>query len=103
MLSNLGEVTFYKIKDALLPIFDDFVLSYTTGISKPDPRAYELAATRLGLEPEECIFIDNDPNNCRAAATVGMQAVVFTDTLALRKELGLLLADTDHQAPLRAE
>jgi HAD superfamily hydrolase (TIGR01509 family) len=103
MLSNLGEATFHNIKDEIMPFFDDFVLSFSTGISKPDPRAFILAAERLRTAPAECVFIDDDPDNCQAAAATGMRAIVFQDAMSLRKELSLLLADANDQAPLGTE
>lgn len=100
MLSNQGKMTFQYIKDALMPRFDDFVLSFDTGILKPDRRVFMLAAERLRVAPGECVFIDDDPHNSEAATACGMKAVTFTDVASLRRELGLLLADADNEAPL---
>lgn len=61
-------------------LLDDTVLSYTTGLVKPDPAIYNLTANRLGVLSEECIFIDDIERYCTAAADVGMHPVWHTDS-----------------------
>jgi len=58
-------------------LFDDIVCSAEVGMAKPEPAIYVLAAERLGLEPRECVFIDDLDTNVDAARRVGMQAVHF--------------------------
>src|SRR5690606_22359909 len=38
-------------------LFDDMVLSYKTGITKPDPHIFEVSCANLGVEPSQAIFI----------------------------------------------
>jgi putative hydrolase of the HAD superfamily len=60
----------------LAPHVDDVVLSCAVGLSKPDPRIYELACERLGVEPGECVFVGDGANDELAGAQrVGMRAV----------------------------
>lgn len=47
------------------------------GVAKPDRRAYEIAAERLGVDPADCLFIDDSEANVLAAREVGMRAEVF--------------------------
>jgi len=55
---------------------DDAVFSCDVGISKPDPRIYELACERLGVEPSECLFVGDGANDeLPGAERVGMTAV----------------------------
>jgi putative hydrolase of the HAD superfamily len=55
---------------------DDVVLSCAVGLSKPDPRIYRLACERLGVRPEECLFVGDGANDELAGAErVGMKAV----------------------------
>lgn len=62
-----------------LRLFDEAVLSYQIGVLKPDPRAYEAIADRLGVLPNECIFIDDQPAFCEGAKAYGMEAIVYRD------------------------
>ena len=57
--------------------FDDIICSAVVGLAKPDPRIYQLAAERLRLPPEECVFIDDLERNVEAARQAGMSAVHF--------------------------
>ena len=63
---------------AIHGLFDDIVCSAEVGMAKPDPAIFVLAADRLGLEPRECVFVDDLDTNVDAARKVGMQAVLFS-------------------------
>jgi putative hydrolase of the HAD superfamily len=70
---------------ALIPVdelFDVVVDSSVVGLRKPDPRIYELTCERLGLPPEECIFVDDLECNVEAAAALGIEVVHCTDPTA---------------------
>jgi putative hydrolase of the HAD superfamily len=55
---------------------DDVVLSCAVGLSKPDPRIYELACERLDVRPDECLFVGDGANDELAGAErVGLRAV----------------------------
>lgn len=58
-----------------LMIFDD-----EEGISKPDERIYLLALDRLGLRPEEVLFIDDKRENVEAARRLGIASILFSNT-----------------------
>jgi putative hydrolase of the HAD superfamily len=60
-------------------IFELVVDSAFVGMRKPDPEIYELTLQGLGLDGAECLFVDDLPQNCDAARTAGMQAVVYRD------------------------
>lgn len=60
-------------------ICDFIVYSHECGFSKPDRRIYELAWQRLGLQPEEIIFLDDAERNIDAARELGMKAILFRD------------------------
>jgi putative hydrolase of the HAD superfamily len=57
--------------------FDDVISSADVGLAKPDHAIYRLAAERLGLPVEECLFIDDTERNVVAAREVGMAAIHF--------------------------
>jgi putative hydrolase of the HAD superfamily len=71
-----GDVEDVWEESALAPHLDDVVLSCSVGLRKPDPRIYLLACERLGVEPDECLFVGDGANDELAgAARVGMRAV----------------------------
>jgi glucose-1-phosphatase len=57
--------------------FDEIIISAEVGISKPDPRIYRLAVQRLGVLPQEAVFVDDFPHNVQAAREVGLQGILF--------------------------
>ena len=56
-------------------LFDVLVISGEEGIRKPEPAIYELAADRLGLPPDEIVFVDDLPHNLEPARDLGMATV----------------------------
>jgi epoxide hydrolase-like predicted phosphatase len=75
-------------------LFDDIVCSAEVGMAKPDPAIYQLAAERLELAPDECVFVDDWDKNIEAARATGMTAVLYQldkghDLAALLAEAGV--------------
>ena len=68
-------------------LFDDIISSAVVGVAKPKHEIYEMAAKRLELPAEECVFIDDAEHNVIAAREVGMMAIHF------RVHQGDVLAD----------
>lgn len=71
------------VRDTLLnsteqKLFDDMVMSFEVGMTKPDPRIFRLACDRLGVEPVQAIFIDDNQSFCMAASDEGMQAIEYS-------------------------
>jgi putative hydrolase of the HAD superfamily len=76
-------------REQLAQLFDAWVISGEVGIRKPDPAIYELAAERLGLPPEQCVFVDDLPGNLKPARALGMATVVHRgDAAATLAEVG---------------
>ncbi|HWC83508.1 MAG TPA: HAD-IA family hydrolase [Pseudonocardiaceae bacterium] len=71
-------------------LFDAIVLSGQVGVAKPNPGIYLMAAEQLGLIPEQCVFVDDLPENVRGAVQVGMVGIHHTDPRATLDELAIL-------------
>lgn len=56
-------------------MFDAVVISGEVGLRKPEPAIYRLAAQRIGLDPEQCVFVDDLAPNVRGAVDVGMVGI----------------------------
>jgi epoxide hydrolase-like predicted phosphatase len=56
-------------------LVDEIVYSHEAGMSKPDQRIYALACERLGIGPEDALFLDDSDVCCAGAREYGMQAV----------------------------
>ncbi len=71
--------------------FDEVIISAEVGLAKPDPRIYHLALMRLGVAPNQAVFVDDFVENVVAAQAVGMHAVHFRDPSQALTELTQLL------------
>jgi epoxide hydrolase-like predicted phosphatase len=73
-------------------IFDDIVDSSVVGLRKPDARIFRMAAERLGVKPQECVFLDDVPSNVQGAEAVGMAGIVVEDPWRAIEDLDRVLA-----------
>jgi len=76
-------------------LFDDIVISYKVGVTKPNPAIYRLALEHLGVKPEEAIFIDDIEVYCDAARAVGIRAIFYENFEQMESELEPLLTISD--------
>ena len=69
-LSNFGDETFERTRQGLpfLNTFDRSYISGRLGVSKPDPRIYEIVEADCGLPPGDLLFTDDRADNIAAAA-----------------------------------
>lgn len=56
--------------------FDLVVLSDEVGLTKPDPKIYQLALDKLQITAEECIYVDDLSRNLTPATELGMKTVL---------------------------
>ncbi|WP_194914262.1 HAD family hydrolase [Catenulispora rubra] len=64
----------------LTELADTSVISGEVGVRKPSRAIYELACTRLGVEPSECVMIDDLEHNLQGAARLGIIGLHHTDS-----------------------
>lgn len=89
VLSNTCEVHASHVRSSydVLGLFDALVLSHEVGMTKPDPRIYDLAADAAGCAPGDCFFTDDVPDYVAAARRRGLDAETFTDAGSLARAL----------------
>jgi epoxide hydrolase-like predicted phosphatase len=73
----------YPIADA----FDVIVGSALERVMKPDPRIYQRCLERLGVLPQEAVFIDDFAHNIAGAQAVGMAGLLYTRAIDVASEL----------------
>jgi putative hydrolase of the HAD superfamily len=61
-------------------LFDVIVISAEEGVRKPDARIFERTLARLGVAPDEAVFVDDFPVNVAGARAAGLHALQFTGT-----------------------
>ncbi len=89
MLSNTDVERFEFIRKCFPEVlmFDAYVLSYEVGSIKPDRRIYEVALEKAQAAPQECVFIDDRPENITAARGLGIRTIHLLEQTDLEKEL----------------
>jgi len=71
----------------LRSLFDYFICSGYVHEMKPAAGIYKAAIDISGFAPETALLIDDKAENCKAAAALGMEAVVFESPVQLRGAL----------------
>ena len=90
LISNSwGGVSYDRV--ATDDLFDAVVISGEVGVNKPEPEIFRLGAERLGVAPEECVFVDDLRENCTGAEAVGMAAILHRGPDTTVPELERLL------------
>ena len=91
ILSNMGpDVLRTMLQDfAWLANFNQLTWSCDLGIAKPDPAIYALTCEKLGVQPNEALFLDDKIENVRGAEAFGLQALQFTTIAQLRHDLAV--------------
>ncbi len=77
----------------LADLFDVVVISAEVGLAKPDPRIYRLALDRLGVSPQEALFIDDAAENVEAAVALGLRGLRFVNSDQVLDELQTVLRE----------
>jgi FMN phosphatase YigB (HAD superfamily) len=82
------EIPDYLKTDGLTDYFKTVVLSSKVGIRKPNPEIYWEAARMIGVEPEKCVYVGDNPvrdvEGTRAAG-YGMM-IIMSEPATLKKE-----------------
>ncbi len=69
--------------------FDAWTFSCVEGTAKPERQIYEIAVDKLGLDGEQCVFIDDSSTYINGAVEANLKGIVFSSleqtTQALRK------------------
>ena len=72
-------------------LFDAVVISGDVGLHKPQPEIFVLGAERIGVAPEDCVFVDDLRENCAGAEAVGMKAILHRGSAGTLPQLEELL------------
>lgn len=90
-LTNWSMETFPAARErfGILQMIDRYVVSGAEGFIKPDARLFRVLLDRYHLKAEECVFVDDNPDNVAAANALGMEGIVFNGADSLRKHLGI--------------
>lgn len=83
ILSNWDAESFQLLKELnpeFFALFNGIVISGEVNTIKPEPAIYHYLLKTYGLDPKNCIFIDDRPENIEAAQKLGIQGVLCTSS-----------------------
>jgi putative hydrolase of the HAD superfamily len=72
-------------------LFSTIVFSRDVGFIKPQRDIYHIAAAKLGVPVEDCLFIDDQKSHVAGARGAGMDALLYTSVTKLREGLAKFL------------
>jgi putative hydrolase of the HAD superfamily len=84
-------------------LFDVVVISAEVGMRKPEERIFRHTAALLGLEPQECVFIDDVEANITAAQAIGLAGLHHREPAATLAQLADLIGALPGQEPAAEE
>lgn len=92
-ISNYSDELITKTLDCLyfVPLLNGGIISAREKLIKPEPEIYELLCRRFEVSPQECVFIDDMPDNITGAENVGMSGILFKNYEQARADLDDLL------------
>ena len=74
-------------EEGVLALFDQVVESSVEGVRKPDPAFYERALQRVGVQPDQVVFLDDLGINLKPARAMGMQTIKVVDPMVAMQTL----------------
>lgn len=94
-LSNYSKKAYDECGESLsfMQYMDGGLVSFRTGMTKPDPKFYELFLKEFELKAEECVFVDDTEGNVTAAEKLGFKGICFKTYDDLMKQIGQLSED----------
>jgi len=67
--------------------FDGGIISYKENLLKPESEIYEKLILKYDINPGETIFIDDTKVNLEGAEKLGLETILFTNSIELRENL----------------
>jgi putative hydrolase of the HAD superfamily len=59
----------------VMTLFDHVIESAKIGLRKPDPRIYQMMIETLGVDPKNCVYLDDLGVNLKPARAMGMTTI----------------------------
>jgi FMN phosphatase YigB (HAD superfamily) len=89
VLSNVSLERFERIKQepeiaSVFSFFDDIVISGMTPYRKPDHQLFTYFCQQYNLQPADCIFIDDKPENLHGAQAASIHKTILCSNFDLQ-------------------
>lgn len=77
--TDIERATKYLEKVGLKEYFDRVISATMVDEGKPSPKVYQYAVSQLGLQPEECVAVEDAPNGIESAYRAGCRVIMVPD------------------------
>jgi putative hydrolase of the HAD superfamily len=84
-IGSLGGRSLYVAE--VMALFDHVIESAKIGLRKPDPRIYQMMVEALGVDPKNCVYLDDLGVNLKPAREMGMKTIKVTNASQAINEL----------------
>ncbi len=91
LTNNVREWSSFWRESIPVDLFDVVVDSCEVALRKPDPAIFRLVCERLGVEPDEAVFLDDSPGHIESAREVGLRTILFQEPDQAMADLDALL------------
>ena len=88
--ANLGRA---RLQAAGIPVPNELVTGDDVKLGKPNPDPYLLGATKLGVDPENCVVFEDAQAGCLAAIEAGVGLIVGVSEKALDTSADIVVRD----------
>lgn len=68
-------------------VFSIYAVSGNLEIRKPDKRIFEYAVNKAGVNPDECVYIDNRPDRVDGAVEIGIKVIIYTSNNDIKEKI----------------
>lgn len=89
--SGGNDATASLYKAEIMVLFHHVIESAKIGLRKPDPRIYAMMVATLGVDPTECVYLDDLGINLKPARDMGMKTIKVQDSGPALDELEALV------------
>jgi putative hydrolase of the HAD superfamily len=74
-ISNISKPVWNSLqrKYGIASLFDNAILSYRVGVTKPDQRIFRFALGETKSRPQECVLLDDSAGNISVAKAMGLK------------------------------
>ena len=73
----------YLQRVGVAELFDAVINTHRIGVAKPEKLAYQKAVSRLSVEPENCLFVDDVEGNVDGGEAAGLKCHHFQNQTGL--------------------
>ena len=73
--------------------FDEIVISSEVKLIKPEPAVFKHTMQKLNVQPNECIFTDDNSRHTNAASQLGIHTIVYTSVNELKQRVEQIVGE----------